>query len=84
MAFHPAPIQASYLGFPGTTGADFIDYIIADPIVAPFDQQPYYTEKIVHLPDCYQVNETTRSIATRTPTREEMGLPAEGFVLVSL
>jgi len=80
MAFHPAPIQASYLGFPGTTGADFIDYIIADPIVAPFDQQPYYTEKIVHLPDCYQVNDTTRSIATRTPTREEMGLPAEGFV----
>ena len=80
LAFRPAPVQASYLGFPGTTGADFIDYIIADPIVAPFDRQPYFTEKIVHLPDCYQVNDTTRRIAPRMPTREEFGLPAESFV----
>ena len=80
LASRPAPIQATYLGFPGTTGADFIDYIIADPIVAPFDRQPWFTEKIVHLPDCYQANDTTRRIATRTPTREECGLPAEGFV----
>jgi protein O-GlcNAc transferase len=80
LAFRPAPIQASYLGFAGTTGADFIDYIIADAIVAPFDRQPYYTEKIVHLPDCYQVNDSTRRIATRIPTREEFRLPAEGFV----
>ncbi|MGH6920585.1 MAG: tetratricopeptide repeat protein [Geminicoccaceae bacterium] len=80
LAPRPAPIQASYLAFPGTTGADFIDYIIADPIVAPFDQQPYFTEKIVHLPDCYQANDTTRRIATRIPTRQECGLPADGFV----
>lgn len=80
LAFRPAPIQAAYLGFPGTTGADFIDYVIADPIVAPFDRQPFYTERIVHLPDCYQVNDRTRKIASRMPTRQDCGLPAEGLV----
>ena len=80
LAFRPAPIQVTYLGFPGTTGTDFIDYIIADAIVLPFDQQPYYTEHIVHLPDCYQVNDRKRMIASRTPTREEFALPAQGIV----
>jgi predicted O-linked N-acetylglucosamine transferase (SPINDLY family) len=79
LAFRPAPVQVSYLGFPATTGADFIDYIIADAIVLPFDKQPCYTENIVHLPDCYQVNDTKRSAAARIPRREEAGLPAEGF-----
>lgn len=80
LAFHPAPIQAGYLGFPGTTGAGFLDYVIADPVVAPFDRQPFFTERIVHLPDCYQVNDSTRVIAARASTREECGLPAEGLV----
>jgi len=80
LAHRPAPIQVSYLGYPGTMGADFIDYVIADKIVLPFDQQPYYTEKIVHLPDCYQVNDSKREIAARTPARREAGLPEEGFV----
>ena len=80
LAYRPAPIQASYLGFPGTMGAEFIDYIIADKTVAPFEHQPFYTEKIVHLPDCYQVNDTKRKIAERTPTRQEAGLPETGFV----
>jgi protein O-GlcNAc transferase len=80
LAFRPAPIQVAYLGFPGTTGTDFIDYIIGDTIVLPFDQQPYYTEHIVHLPDCYQVNDRKRTIASRTPTREEFSLPAQGIV----
>jgi protein O-GlcNAc transferase len=80
LALRPAPIQVNYLGYPGTTGADFIDYIIADATVLPFDQQPHYTEHIVHLPDCYQANDRKRRIASRTPTREEVGLPAEGFV----
>ena len=79
-AHRPAPIQVNYLGYPGTMGADFIDYIIADKTVAPFEHQPFYTEKIVHLPDCYQVNDRKRKIAAHTPTREEAGLPAEGFV----
>jgi len=80
LAYRPVPIQVTYLGFPGTTGANFIDYIIADPIVLPFDHQPYYTENIVHLPDSYQVNDRWRTIAPRTPTREELGLPVEGLV----
>jgi len=80
LAYRPAPIQASYLGYPGTMGAEFIDYIIADKTVAPFEHQSFYTEKIVHLPDCYQVNDTKRTIAERTPTRQEAGLPQTGFV----
>jgi protein O-GlcNAc transferase len=79
LAHRPAPVQVSYLVFPATMGADFIDYVIADPIVVPFDQQPFFTEKIVHLPDCYQVNDSKRAIAAETPTREQAGLP-EGFV----
>jgi predicted O-linked N-acetylglucosamine transferase (SPINDLY family) len=70
----------SYLGYPGTMGANFIDYIIADRIVAPFDQQPFYAEKIVHLPDCYQVNDRQRAIAPSMPSRREACLPEEGFV----
>ncbi len=80
LAHRPAPIQVGYLGYPGTMGTGFIDYVIADKIVLPFDQQPFYTEKIVHLPDCYQVNDSKRAIAARTPTRREAGLPDEGFV----
>jgi predicted O-linked N-acetylglucosamine transferase (SPINDLY family) len=80
LAYRPAPIQTSYLGFPGTMGTEFIDYIIADKTVAPFEHQPFYTEKIVHLPDCYQVNDSKRRIAERTPMRQEAGLPETGFV----
>jgi predicted O-linked N-acetylglucosamine transferase (SPINDLY family) len=80
LAHRPAPVQASYLGYPGTMGAAFIDYVIADKVVLPFDQQPFYTEKIVHLPECYQVNHSDRKIAARTPRRQEAGLPHEGFV----
>jgi protein O-GlcNAc transferase len=61
-------------------GADFIDYIIADKVVAPSEQQPFYAEKIVQLPDCYQVNDRQRKIADRTPSRREAGLPEPGFV----
>jgi len=79
-AARPAPIQVNYLGFPGTLGAGFYDYILADATVLPFDRQPFYTEKIVHLPDSYQGNDSKRRIAARTPTREEAGLPTKGFV----
>jgi protein O-GlcNAc transferase len=75
-----APVQATYLGYPGSTGADFLDYIVADPVVLPFDQQPWYTEQIVHLPECYQVNDSKRSAAAATPRRAEVGLPEQGFV----
>ena len=78
-ARRPAPVQVNYLGFPGTIGAGFIDYILADATVLPFSQQPFFAEKIVHLPDCYQPNDTARPIAA-TPGRAEAGLPPTGFV----
>src|SRR5262249_6659325 len=83
LAHRPAPIQVNYLGFPGTMGADFIDYIIADEVVLPFDQQPFYSEQIVHLPEGYQPNDRRRPIAERTPGRAEVGLPERGFVFCS-
>jgi predicted O-linked N-acetylglucosamine transferase (SPINDLY family) len=79
-SYRPCPVQVSYLGYPGTMGADFIDYIIADPIVAPFDQQPFFSEKIVHLPECYQVNDSKRAVAMEVPSRKDMGLPDRGPV----
>jgi len=79
-AHRPAPVQVNFLGYPGTMGADFIDYVIADPITLPMDQQPFYDEKIVHLPDSYQPNDRRRPIDDRTPTRAECGLPERGFV----
>jgi predicted O-linked N-acetylglucosamine transferase (SPINDLY family) len=79
-ACRPAPIQVNYLGYPGTMGTQFMDYIIADKVVAPFEHQPFFTEKIVHLPDCYQVNDSKRQIADGTLTRQAVGLPEHGFV----
>jgi predicted O-linked N-acetylglucosamine transferase (SPINDLY family) len=83
LGFRPAPIQVNYLGYPGTLGADFIDYVIADPVVLPFDQQPFYTEHIVHLPDCYLPYDTGRKIAEGTQSRRDAGLPEQGFVFCS-
>ncbi len=80
LAYRPAPIQVSYIGFPGTMGTDFYDYVIADRIVLPFDQQKFYTEKIVHLPESYQVNDSKRVIGAQTPSRRDAGLPDKGFV----
>jgi protein O-GlcNAc transferase len=83
LAARPAPIQVNYLGYPGTMGAPFIDYIIADAFIAPMDQQPFFDEKIVHLPGCYQPNDTKRPIARVAPSRTECGLPETGFVFCS-
>lgn len=79
-AQRPAPVQVNYLGFPGTLGASYMDYIVADPIVIPESARKFFTEKVVHLPDCYQANDRTRAIADRAFTRAELGLPADGFV----
>jgi predicted O-linked N-acetylglucosamine transferase (SPINDLY family) len=83
LALRPAPIQINYLGYPGTMGAPFIDYILVDDFIAPLDQQPFFTEKLVHLPGCYQVNDSRREIAAQTPSRAECGLPEKGFVFCS-
>lgn len=79
-ALRTAPIQVSYLGYPSTMGADYMDYIIADSVLIPEAYQPYYTEKVVYLPDSYQVNDSTRDIADKAFTRAELGLPEQGFV----
>jgi predicted O-linked N-acetylglucosamine transferase (SPINDLY family) len=83
LSYRPAPIAVNYLGYPGTMGADFIDYIIADPITAPFAHEPFFTEKIVHLPFCYQPNSTKRAAASHVPQRSEASLPEQGFVFCS-
>jgi predicted O-linked N-acetylglucosamine transferase (SPINDLY family) len=70
----------SYLVYPGTLGSDAVDYILVDPVVVPADEQPYFTEQLVHLPDCYQVNQRRRPIARHVPARHECALPEAGFV----
>jgi predicted O-linked N-acetylglucosamine transferase (SPINDLY family) len=78
-AHRPAPVQVNYLGYPGTMGADYIDYLIADRIVVPPQQLPYYSEKIAWLPHTYWVNDSLRKISPQVPTRQAAGLP-DGFV----
>ena len=80
LALRPAPIQVNYLGYPGTMGAPFMDYILVDDFIVPPEQQPFFTEQLVHLPGCYQVNDSRRDIAAQTPTRAACGLPQHGFV----
>jgi len=75
-----APVQANYLGYPGTMGAAYFDYIIADRVLIPEGSESFYSEKVVFLPDSYQVNDRRRTVAERSFGREELGLPPEGFV----
>lgn len=79
-AMRPAPIQVNYLGFPGTIGAGFIDYIVADRNVIPEHDFDCYAEKIVWLPESYQANDRDRAIADMMPVRVEHGLPDDAFV----
>jgi predicted O-linked N-acetylglucosamine transferase (SPINDLY family) len=80
LAARPAPVQASFLGFPATMGAAYIDYVIADAVTVPMDEQPFFVEKIVHLPDCYLPSDSGREIAAGTPLRAACGLPETGLV----
>ena len=75
-----APVQVSYLGYAGSLGANFMDYLVADRIVIPECSRGEYAEKIVHLPHCFQVNDDTRAIAERPFARGELGLPDDAFV----
>jgi predicted O-linked N-acetylglucosamine transferase (SPINDLY family) len=79
-ALRAAPVQVNYLGYPGTMGAEYIDYLIADATLIPEEHQRHYSEKIVYLPHCYQANDTKRPISDKAVTRQGMGLPQAGFV----
>jgi protein O-GlcNAc transferase len=82
-AFRPAPVQVEYLGYPGTTGADFIDYLITDHVVTPKGDNTYYSENLVRLPHCYQINDNTQKISAKSFNRAECGLPQNAFVFCS-
>ncbi|MFU8763376.1 MAG: tetratricopeptide repeat protein [Haliea sp.] len=75
-----APLQVSYLGYPGTMGTSCIDYIVADRVVIPECSQAHFSEQVVYLPYSYQANDSRREIAPREFSRQELGLPGSGFV----
>ena len=75
-----SPIQVNYLGYPGTLGAKFYDYIVADPVLIPPELQRFYKEKILYLPDTYQPNQPFVAVHRTTPTRTDEGLPSDAFV----
>ena len=79
-AYRPAPVQVNYLGYPGTTGAPYMDYIIVDRFVVPPSHAHHFSERLAYLPDCYQPNDRPRPIAADTPSRAACGLPEHGFV----
>src|SRR3990172_5998097 len=83
-ALRPAPVVATYLGFPGTTGADFIDYIVTDRIVSPPDQARWYTETFAYLPHSYQCTDRPQATSPPAFSRRELGLPEDALVLCSL
>jgi predicted O-linked N-acetylglucosamine transferase (SPINDLY family) len=83
VAMRPAPIQVNYLGYPGTMGADFIDYLVTDRFITPREHAEHFSEKLAYLPGCYQVNDRKRSVAA-TPPRGELGLSQQSFVFCCL
>ena len=83
MAIRPSPIQISYLGFPGSLGADFIDYQIVDRVLVPKGMEKYYKEKLIFMPDCYQVNDSAQKISRKNFKRSDFGLPEDAFVFAS-
>jgi protein O-GlcNAc transferase len=83
LAFRPSPIQVNYLGYPGSMGASFIDYIIADRFVVPDRQRDFYSEKIIYLPETFQANDLKRDLPKDVLSRAEVGLPENAFVFCS-
>ena len=83
LALHPSPVQVNWLGYPGTMGAAFIEYIIADATIVPPELERFYSEAVVRMPDCYQINDRRRPIAEHTPSRAECGLPEDAVVYCS-
>ncbi len=75
-----APIQISYLGYPGTTGSDGIDYLIADKVIIPDKFRKFYSEKVIYMPNCYQCNDSNRKTSKKEFSKTELGLPENAFV----
>jgi len=84
LSYRAAPVQVHFLGYPGTLGAPFVDYLIADRHVLPIEDARYYTEAIARMPHTYQVTDDRRAVDTSPWTRERAGLPAAGLVLAAL
>ncbi len=82
LAYRPAPVQVGYLGYPGTSGAGFLDYVIGDPVVTPMSHAAHYSEHIAQMPHSYQPNDSHRVLPAR-PSRAEQGLPEDAIVLCS-
>lgn len=80
LAHRPAPVQMTFLGYPGGLGCNFIDYLIADQVVIPPGSKQFYSEKIIYLPDCYQPNDRNRAISKSVTHRSDFKLPDEAFV----
>ena len=83
-AFRPAPLQVSYLGFPGTLGADYIQYALVDETVCPAGSDNWWTEKLIYMPDSYYVTDDRTAVAKLSPRRQDFGLPVGGFVFCCL
>jgi predicted O-linked N-acetylglucosamine transferase (SPINDLY family) len=83
LAHRPAPAQVTYLGFPGTLGLPYIDYLISDPRIIPPELEQYYGEKILKLPHCYLPRDNSVVPSPETPKRADFGLPEEGVVFCS-
>jgi predicted O-linked N-acetylglucosamine transferase (SPINDLY family) len=80
LAMRPAPVQAAFLGYPGTSGAAFLDYLVGDPIVTPIEHAADFSERIAQLPGCYQPNDLQRALPP-CPPRSELGLPDDAVVM---
>jgi protein O-GlcNAc transferase len=83
LALRTAPIQVNYLGFPGSMGASFMDYVIVDPVIAGEGDERFYSEKVIRLPDCYQANDDRAAIDPEPVRRADFGLPDDAFVFCS-
>ena len=79
-AWRPAPVQVQYLGYPGTMGASFIDYLLTDLHITPYESAAGYSESLVYLPDSYQVNDDRQPVSALMPSREACGLPEDAVV----
>ena len=83
LSSRPSPIQLTYLGHPGTTAADYIDYVIGDNFVINHRNEKYFTEKALKLNHCYQPNDNKRYLPKNVFTKKELGFPEDTFVFCS-